>query len=202
MKKLISLLLCLALLAALPLTAAEAAGSFDRSAFENSTKYSRQSNGEWNIQGHYIKQYSNARIMVYSLLFSDYVTEGWGPELRVFYFDPATQMYNQVTGFRADVNGTVYCFDNMGPGNNGAGYAFGGTVQEAFFRALLNAKTVSFEIDYINAAGEHRTGWDDHIHTGELSELIDMAKYLIKSNAFTIDQDAKGSDKLFGAYIQ
>ena len=202
MRKLIALLLCMVMLAAMPLSMAEAAGSFDKSVFTNSTKYTERSSREWNIQGHYIKQYSNARIMVYSLLFSNYVDEGWGPELRVLYFDPATQMYNQVTGFRATVNGTTYCFEDMGYGNEGSGYVFGGTVQEAFFKALLNVKTVSFEIDYINTAGDHRTGWDDHIHTGELSELIDMAKYLLKSNAFSIDPNPTASDKDYSAYIQ
>lgn|GEM_PF-7075376 len=202
MKKLIALMLCVVMLAALPLPIAEAAGSFNKSAFTNSTKYTQKSPTDWNIQGHYIKQYSNARIMVYSLLFSDYVDEGWGPELRVLYYDPATQTYNQVTGFRATVNGTTYCFENMGYGNEGSGFVFGGKVQEAFFKALLNVKTVSFEIDYIDIAGDYRTGWDNHIHTGELSELIEMAKYLMKSNAFTIDTDPEGSDRHYQAYIQ
>ena len=75
--------------------------------------------------------------MIYSLLFSDYIDEGWGPELRVKYYDPATRTIFQETSFRAEINGTKYCFDDLGEGSNGAGYCFGGTVQEAFFKALL-----------------------------------------------------------------
>ena len=107
MKKLISFLLCVVLLVTLSLPGAFAAGNFDKSVFQNSTKYTSSYNG-WNLQGHYIKQYSNARIMVYSLLFSDYVDAGWGPELRVYYYDPATRTNFQVTGFHATVNGTKY----------------------------------------------------------------------------------------------
>ena len=202
MKKLISFLLCVVLLAALSLPGASAAGKFDKSVFQNSTKYTQDSFSDWNLQGHYIKQYSNARIMIYSLLFSNYVDEGWGPELRVYYYDPATRENFQVTGFRADINGTKYCFDNLGWGNNGAGYVFGGTVQDAFFKALLNVKTASFEFEYIDLAGNHMTGWDTHIHTGELSDLIDMGKYLIKSNAFSIDPNPKSSDSDYSASIK
>ena len=63
-------------------------------------------------------------------------------------------------------------------------------------------KTVSFELEYIDLAGNYMTGWDTHIHTGELSELIDMAKYLMQSNAFSIDTDPKSSGRLYDAYIK
>ena len=57
MKKLISFLLCVVLLAALSLPGAGAAGKFDKSVFQNSTKYTQDSFSDWNLQGHYIKQY-------------------------------------------------------------------------------------------------------------------------------------------------
>lgn len=201
MKKLISLALCLVLLLSVSVPCAFAAGKFDKSVFQNSTKFTQDTFSDWNLQGHYIKNYSNARIMVYSLLFNNYVDEGWGPELRVYYYDPALKMNCQVTAFRAKVNDTLYCFDNLGQGNNNGGYVFGGTVQEAFFRALLNVKSCAFQFEYEDPSGGTITAWDNHIHTGELSELIDMAKYLIQSNAFSIDPDPKASDTFYGAYI-
>ena len=200
MKKLISLLLCAALLLALPVAGASAAGKFDKSVFQNSSKYHETTFNDWNIQGHYIKKYSNARIEVYSLLFSDYVINEWGPELRVYYYDPATKMYCQVKAFHANINGTTYCFDAMGEGDEGAGYVLGGKVQEEFFRALLNLQTAAFEIEYVDLAGNTITCWDNHIHTGELSDMVDMAKYLFKSNAFSTDSDPEGRDYRFDAY--
>ena len=202
MKRFVSLLISLAFVFCIFGTAALAAGSFDKSVFENSTKFTTDGFRDWNIQGRYKNAYTNATIEVYSLLFSDYVTEGWGPELRAYFYDPAMEMYCQVTAFRANINGTLYCFDSMGEGSDGSGYVFGGKVQEELFKALLNLKSAAFQFEYIDAVGDTHTVWDDHIHTGELSELVDMAKYLIKSNAFSIDPDPEESDAFYGAYIE
>ncbi len=202
MKKLIVLLFAAIFLLAVPFSYADAVGSFDKSVFQNSTKFTTDGFRDWNIQGRYKNVYTNATIEVYSLLFSDYVTEGWGSELRAYFYDPAMEMYCQVTAFRANINGKLYCFDSMGEGSDGSGYVFGGKVQEEFFKALLNLKSAAFQFEYIDAVGDTHTVWDDHIHTGELSELVDMAKYLIKSNAFTIDPDPEESDSYYGAYIE
>ena len=45
-------------------------------------------------------------------------------------------------------------------------------MQEEFFKALLNLKSAAFQFEYIDAVGDTHTVWDDHIHTGELSELF------------------------------
>ena len=202
MKKLISLLLVLVFLFSIPCTQVSAAGTFNKSVFEKSTKYTyNASTREWNLQDCYKKVFTNAVVYVYSLLFSDYVDEGWGPELRIYYYDKQTGNYDQVVAFRALINDVLYCFEDLGEGSGGGGYVFGGTVQEAFMRALLSAKTVTFQFDHVTRSGAVYTGTIDHVHTGELSSLVEMAGYLIKSNAFFVCDDPKGMDEAFGAYM-
>ena len=41
----------------------------------------------------------------------------------------------------------------------------------------------------------------EHVHTGDLSNLIEMAKYLSQSNAWKTDKDPEGNDEYYGAYI-
>ncbi len=201
MKKTISALLAVVLVTAILAGSASAAGSFNKSVFQNSTKFT-QRGSSWSLIGGYEKHYSNAQIAVYALLFDDYISGGYGPELRVIYYNPTYDSFDEVVAFRVEVDGVVYSFDNMFyDESSGTSSIFGCSVYQKFMNDILDLSEASFQIDHITPAGECYTSTENHIHTGELSDLMDMAKYLITSKAFSVVEDPERMDDLFEASI-
>ncbi len=203
MKRVITLLLALVLAFCVFGRMALAAGGFDKSVFENSTKFEK-SGFDWSLIGGYEKQFMEARIKVRAFLGSTYVSKGWGPELRIEYYNNSFKDYDEVSAFRASLDGVIYSFENLSynddPDIHG-GYLFGGTVYQKFMADLLDVKDVSFQFVHTDPAGETTTSTIDHVHTGDLSNLQEMAKYLIRSKAFSTDTDPEGNDEYYGASI-
>ena len=203
MKKLLSAFLVLVFILSLISVSALAAGSFDKSVFENSRKFSKEGFG-WKLIGGYEKKFAEARISVRTMLFDNYVTQGWGPELRVEYYDYLYKDYDEVTGFKASVDGVIYSFDNLQYDDSEdvhGGSVFGGTVYQAFMKDILDCKDVMFQITHTDAGGDTYTSTIEHVHSGDLSPLQEMAKYLMKSNAFSTDSNPAGNDSYYKASI-
>ena len=205
MKRLISALLVLVFVLSLISTSAMAAGGFDKSVFENSRKFSRFGFGNWSLIGGYEKSFVGADIKVRAFLFDNYVKEGWGPELRIEFYDTKHNRYDEVTAFKASVDGVVYCWDSLDYNNDAdvhGGYAFGGKVFEAFMTDIIYSKDVMFLISHTDFEGDSIDSVIEHVHSGDLSNLIEMGKYLSQSNAFKTDKDPESNDDYYGAYIE
>ena len=204
MKRMISALLVLVFVLSLIGTSAMAAGGFDKSVFENSRKFSRFGFGNWSLIGGYEKSFQGADVKVRAFLFDNYVSEGWGPELRIEFYDTNHKRYDEITAFKASVDGVVYNFDkldyNDDPDVHG-GYAFGGRVYQAFMADIIYSSDVMFLITHTDWEGDSIDSVIEHVHTGDLSNLIEMAKYLSQSNAWKTDSDPDGNDEYYGAYI-
>ena len=108
MKRIISALLVLVFVLSIIGTSAMAAGGFDKSVFENSRKFSRFGFGNWSLIGGYEKSFVEADIKVRAFLFDNYVKEGWGPERRIEFYDTKHNRYDEVTAFKASVDGVIY----------------------------------------------------------------------------------------------
>ncbi len=204
MKKTVALVLVLVLALSIIGTPALAAGSFDKSIFENSTKFSRFGFGSWSLIGGYAQPFVEGKISVTAMLFDSYVSEGWGPELRISFYDNYYERYDEVTAFKASVDDVIYSFDKLAYNDDEeihAGYCFGGKVYEAFMKDILECKNVMFLISHTDVYGDSSDAVIEHVHTGDLSDLQDMAKYLIRSNAFGTDTDPAGNDSYYGASI-
>ena len=204
MKKLVSVFLVLAIVFSAVGASALAAGSFDKSVFENSTKFSKEGFG-WKLIGGYSQRFTQGTVWVRAMLFDYYITNGWGPELRVEFYDPGIRDYVEVKAFRANVDDVLYSFEKLQYDDSEdvhGGSVFGGKVYPAFLRAIMEAKHVAFQIDYEDIYGITNTLTIEKVHTGDLSDLKDMANYLFRSKAFSADTDPDGNDRYYGASIK
>lgn len=220
MKKLISfclamLLLCSNALAEVkptakptfkPTTAPTAAPAFDQSKIKTSTLYNYDKfDKSWNIQGSYEKNYRDCSMEICLLMFDTYVEKGWGPELRLYYFDKEANHYDNVTGFRAIIGEKLYSFERLSKSSAGnAGYAFACETMKEFCTALSKAKKgeVAFQIDHTDMYGQSWTSTIDPVDMTDLKELIDMAKLLNRSNAWSIVEDLEVADLQYFASVE
>ena len=204
MKRLISALLVLIFVLSLIGTSAMAAGGFDKTVFENSTKFTKFGFGNWKLIGGYEKSFVEADVKVRAMLFDNYVKEGWGPELRIEFYDTQHRCYDEVTAFKASVDEVIYSFDNLvyddSEDVHGAS-VFGGTVYEAFMKDILECRDVIFLITHTDYEGDSIDSVIEHVHSGDLSNLQVMSKYFAQSKAFSTDKDPEGHDEKYGASI-
>lgn len=205
MKKLLSVLLVVVLLhtslAAVAETAAEEP-TFDKTVFSSSELYNYDKfSKEWNVQGAFVRQYSDATVQVALLLFDVYVEEGWGPELRIIFFNKETQTYEKVTAFRVIADDKLFCFETLDEGTN-CGYAFAGEIMEQLFETLITAKEVAFQFDHTDKYGNSWTATIDPITDTELAELRAMALLMRDSHAWSINPIAFLNDYLYGATVE
>lgn len=156
---------------------------------------------EWNVQGAYVKEYRNAVVKVALLLFDTYVEEGWGPELRVQYFDKDSQTYDEVTAFRAIVGEKIFSWENMQVGTNSS-CVISGEVLKAFCQELRAGGAVAFQIDYTDKYGSSWTTTIDPVESSALSELRTMAHLFNNSHAWSIDQSPWINDIMFEASME
>ena len=66
---------------------------------------------------------------------------------------------------------------------------------------IIYSSDVMFLITHTDWEGDSIDSVIEHVHTGDLSNLIEMAKYLSQSNAWKTDKDPEGNDEYYGAYI-
>ena len=204
MKRIVSALLVLVFVFSVIGSSALAAGGFDKTVFENSTKFTKFGFGNWKLVGGYEKSFAEADVKVRAMLFDTYVKEGWGPELRVEYYDTQHRCYDEVTAFKASVDEVIYSFDKLEYNDDEevhGGSAFGGTVYEAFLKDILDCRDVIFLITHIDYEGDSIDSVIEHVHSGDLSNLQVMSKYFAQSKAFTTDNDPEGHDEQYGASI-
>ena len=182
-----------------------AESAFDISALQSSSSFDQRGD-YWSIAGEFSGMadgYSEA-VTVGAYLSSTYVSEGWGPELRISLKKNAGNVFCEVTAFRATVNGIPFRFEKLAYNDSPsihAGYLFGGNVYHQFLEEMRSVKSASFQIDYKDAEGTAHTAAIDHVHTGELGKLVKVADVLINSNAFSSDMDPDGNDALYGASV-
>ena len=175
---------------------------FDVSALQNS--YFDQRGDYWSVAGEFSGMadgYCEA-VTVGAYLSSTYVSEGWGPELRITLKKNIGNEFCEVTAFRATVNGIPFRFEELAYNENPyihAGYLFGGTVYKQFMEEMSTVRSASFWIDYTDTDGTAKTAAIDHVHTGELGKLVKVANDLINANAFSVDVDPNGNDALYSA---
>ena len=205
MKRIIMTLLVILLLLGGIRGQAFAEDPFDVSALQSSSYFDKRGD-YWSIAGEFSGMadgYGEA-ITVGAYLSSTYVSEGWGPELRITLKKNVGNEFCEVTAFRATVNGIPFRFEELAYNNNPyihAGYLFGGAVHKQFMEEMSAVKSASFRIDYLDTDGTTKTAVIDHVHTGELGKLVKVANELLNANAFSADADPAGNDALYGASI-
>ena len=182
-----------------------AESAFDVSALQNSSSFDQRGD-YWSIAGQFsgMADGYNEAVTVGAYLSSTYVSEGWGPELRVSLKKNAGNVFCEVTAFRATVNGIPFRFEALaynGSPTIHAGYLFGGNVYRQFLEEMRSVKSASFRIDYIDPDGTAKTAAIDHVHTGELGKLAKVANELTNADAFSADTDPDGNDALYGASV-
>lgn len=204
MKKVLAILCTIVMLTVSLSALSEVLVAFDKSAVTGSDLYSYDKfSKEWNVGGSYIKEYRDATVAVSLLLWDTYVDEGWGPELRITYFDKENKCYDRVTAFRAIVGETMYSFEDLKKGsNNNSGFAFGGNVMKELMNALISGKEVAFQLDHTDTFGSGWTSTIDPVSYTDLSELIEMAKLMEKSHAWDIDVTPMLSDESVQATME
>lgn len=205
MKKILCLVLAAVMLCAMVAASAETveeAPAFDKSKLTGSELYSYDKfSKEWNVQGSCVKEYRDARVDVALLLFDAYVEEGFGPELRVSYFDKETQTYDKVTAFRAIVGDKIFYWETLQEMTN-SGSALSGEVMEAFCEALLTYEEVAFQIDHTDKYGKSWTSTIDPVDSSALAELRTMARLFKDSNAWSINKTPEFWDLICGATME
>ena len=160
----------------------------------------------WSIAGEFsgTADGNGEAVTVSAYLSSTYISEGWGPELRISVKKYVGNVFCEVTAFRATVNGISFRFEepayNSSPHIH-AGYLFGGTVYKRFMEEMSAVNSASFRIDYTEPDGTAKTAEIAHVHTGELGKLVKVAGCLMEANAFSTDVDPDGNDALYGASI-
>ena len=205
MKRIIMTLLVILLLLGGIRGQAFAEDPFDVSALQSSSYFDKRGD-YWSIAGEFSGMadgYGEA-ITVGAYLSSTYVSEGWGPELRITLKKNVGNEFCEVTAFRATVNGVPFLFEALAYNENPyihAGYLFGGTVYKQFLEEMRAVRSASFWIDYKDADGTVKTATIGHVHTGELGKLAKVANELLNANAFSADADPAGNDALYGASI-
>ncbi len=204
MKKTLSFILALMLL--LPVFAlgesAENGSVFDKTILEKSHLYRYDKfTKEWQIDGEYLKDYRNSRVKVIFLLFDSYVEKQWGPEIRVVRFNKENESYDTVLSFRAFVDDTLFSIEKLIDSDTYS-YAVGASGIQAFADALVNAKEVAFQIDFIDKFGESWTLTIDPVDVSELNELKEISKVFKESNAWTTVSNPKEYDAIFGISIE
>ena len=182
-----------------------AGGGFDAAALESSSSYDQRGD-YWSIAGEFSGMADGAceAVTVGAYLSRTYVSEGWGPELRIARKKNAGNVFCEVTAFRATVNGVPFRFENLswnGSPTIHAGYLFGGTVYRQFLEEMRSVKSASFLIDYTDPDGTAKTAAIGHVHTGELGKLARVADELLNADAFSADADPEGNDALYGASV-
>lgn len=201
MKKFLCMVLAVLMLV-MSVAAVAEAPKFDKSKLTGSPLYSYDKfTKKWNVQGTYVKEYSDVRIEVCFLLFDTYVTEEWGPELRVIVFDKESQSYCDVIAFRAIVGEQMFCWENMRDGTN-CGYVFGGEVAGEFAKALQSSEEVAFQVVYTDKYGNTWRYTIDPVDSAALGDLREVSKLLNDSNAWTIDPLPAASDNYYGATME
>lgn len=205
MKKILCLVLAMLMLCTTAVALADSVveePEFDRSRLTGSDLYHYDKfTKEWNVQGSYQKEYSDARVIVCLLLFDTYVENSMGPELRIMFFDKEAQAYDTVTAFRAIVGEKIFCWESLEQGTNGSN-AFSGEVMKAFCEALLTGEEVAFQIDHTDKYGSSWTATIDPVDSSALSELRAMAQLLIDSNAWSICPINYLFDIVYGATME
>ena len=181
------------------------AGGFDVSALESSSSFDQRGD-YWSIGGEFSGMADGASeaVAVGAYLSSTYVSEGWGPELRITLKKNAGNVFCEVTAFRATVNGIPFRFEKLawnGSPTIHAGYLFGGTVYRQFLEEMRAVKSASFQFDYTEPDGTEKTAEIVHVHTGGLGKLARVADELLTADAFSADADPEGNDALYGASV-
>ena len=178
--------------------AEESIVSFDKEKLTGSPLYSYDKFAKkWNIQGVYIKEYSDARVEVHLLLFSSYVEKEYGPELRVKYFDKENDCYDTVSAFRVIIGETLYSFEKLVEGS-----AFSCLTLEKLCNALIDGEAVAFQLVHEDKYGQSWTATIDPVDIENLNELISMAKLLKESNAWSIDPNLSMWDAIYNASVE
>ncbi len=205
MRKIILTMLIILLLFSAAGKQSFAESAFDVSALQSSSYFDKRGD-YWSIAGEFSGMadgYGEA-ITVGAYLSTTYVSEGWGPELRISLKKNTGNVFCEVSAFRATVNGIPFHFDALAYNENPyihAGYLFGGTVYKQFLEEMRAVRSASFWIDYKDADGTAHTATIGHVHTGELGKLAKVANELLNANAFSADVNPDGNDSLYGASV-
>ena len=177
MRKSLSLLLVVIMILLFfpPAFAVDVSG-FHEDVLKNSNLYTYDSvTNSWKVVGLYSKSYADAEVSIIVFLCSNYVTKGWGPDLRVRSFDKEHNSYDKINYLNAIVDDKIYSFEYFDQEDNAdSGVVFGGEVMREFLNALPHAKMVTFIIGYTTQAGETYYRTIDSVKHSDLKELIDI----------------------------
>lgn len=201
MKKMISLLLVLALFCSLGITAF--ATGFDASKLTSSTHYYRDSstNG-WKVVSSFIKEYSNVDVNLAVFLSATYIEKGWGPDLRVKFYDKTNSNYDKIDGLRITVNDKIYSFANFEMGEQ-YGVVYGGEVMRALLNSLSSAVYIAIEIDHTTKDGSSYTATIDPVSVREMRDIADLGPLFEAANLWDqeVTKDLLINDSIYNAAI-
>ena len=210
-KRIVSLVLATVMLLTVVTTCAFA--NFDKSVFQNSRKFNRLATGGWMLTGMYIQNYSEAEVRIYEVLDDECIKNGTGPKLIFTYFDKEMDTYNTVTSFKAEVDNLVFEFSDLLIDDERASdyedvlitdeysYMYCGKTAKQFLKVLGSAKEISFYYTHEDIFGDETMSYDQGVHTGSVSQLVDVSEYLKKSDAWSTIDDLEAIDSDFNAVM-
>lgn len=180
-------------------------GAFNKAVFEASALYEYDKfTKSWVVGGAWEKEYSNMIYSVYIVLYDKYVEQGVGPAMAAAFFDRVENYYNPVTALRILVDGTVYSFEKLEPGDSVYAFVNATNVLKAFTESLIGAKEVSFQFVTTDKYGRIMTYTEDIPIISSLNQLVEMSELLEKSNAWSIVSEnyMAAADEYYGAKIE
>ncbi len=200
-KTLVAIILMLAFIVSVPVLSF--ASGFDVSVLKNSDYFiSDSSTGAWKAIAGYHREYKDVDVSMYVFLSSSYVEKGWGPDLRVSYYDKDNEVYDKIDGLRFIVDDKIYSFGEFEEGETSS-FVFGGETMRAFLNSLSSALEVSFVIDHTTVDGDSYTATIDSVSYSELEEIIEIAQLLEDSNLWdpSVTTDYYENDQYYEASV-
>ena len=203
MKQIVSVLLLLTML--FSLNCVSYADGVDISKLENNDvctidKFSN----EWKIVGGYKKEFKDAKVEIYVFLSPKYVENGWGPDLRVYYYDKDNSHYDEVSALRGVVDDKIYKFESFDQMENGEGYTvFGGSVMREFLNHLSSVIELSLQIEHTTKEGTSYQTTIDPVYASELKNIIEAGRLFEEINLWdpNVTTDLTDNDTYYKASI-
>ncbi len=184
---------------------------FDLSVLEKSELYSYDSfEKAWLFNGIYgIYYQSGVRSLFnnpYFMMIAHMDSKHDSPAIRFISFpDPDKDESMPITSFQAVVDDTLYSFEPL-CALSMDGFKYGmieaGNIAREFLNSLSGADKIAFKYTREDNLGKSTTWKIEPVDKEELKEVIEAARLLEESNAWSICSDLGENDKYYGASMQ
>ena len=194
MKKLGIMLLILALLCSV--ACAEEAGTdepkHDMKVFENLDCYDYDKfDKEWSCYGAFLKEYSDATIVLGLQIYGDNTGPTFVPEIYAWYRDADNiNVQAKITGIDFLIEDVLYSFENVQKGDTSSYVFLGEKNGKELVKALANAKEISFRLNYASSS----LSYDLDKEAYEATQIKELAQAIVEFDIWSYidDPDVSG----------